>query len=384
MHDQVEEDFFEGEDDEFKPFVVSDGRKSELYKIFIPNLIFTILTLGIFRFWARTRNRRYIFSRMKILGDGFEYTGTGGELFKGFLIVFVLIILPFGIIPGYYAQTIAITDFETAQAISSAQGIFFFLLFPVATYRAHRYLLSRTTWRGVRFALTGKTFGYWWRWLVCMILMPITLGLVYPKMQVVLRSYMINNVRFGDQEFNFKTYAGYLYPSFILMLFSAVAFFIIYGFAVVTLTSGTFLSTLVLFNGGELTLKDHLDTPMITALIVSGMLSILFGFCLFTAVTSIYARKVFNHFVSATSLGESEFRADIDYWTFAQFHFVNMLLSVLSLGLAYPIVACRYMGFLAENVEGFNIENIQKTLHIERDDLKTGEGLADALDAGAI
>ena len=71
-----------------------DGRIGEMYVIFLTNLIYTILTFGIYRFWAKTRERRYFLSRMELMGDRLEYTGTGGELFRGFLVVFLLIISP--------------------------------------------------------------------------------------------------------------------------------------------------------------------------------------------------------------------------------------------------------------------------------------------------
>ncbi len=43
-----------------------DGRLGELYRIFLVNLLLTIITLGIYRFWAITRWRRYFWSRMVI------------------------------------------------------------------------------------------------------------------------------------------------------------------------------------------------------------------------------------------------------------------------------------------------------------------------------
>lgn len=56
------------------PALIYDGKISELYRIFALNVLFKILTLGIFRFWAITRYRRYIWSRMQFQGERFEYT----------------------------------------------------------------------------------------------------------------------------------------------------------------------------------------------------------------------------------------------------------------------------------------------------------------------
>ena len=76
-----------------------DGRLSELYAIFIPNLLLTIVTLGVYRFWAITRMRRYLWSRFVFLGERFEYTGTGGELFRGFLLA-MLVLAALGLVRG--------------------------------------------------------------------------------------------------------------------------------------------------------------------------------------------------------------------------------------------------------------------------------------------
>ena len=56
------------------------------------------MTFGLYRFWARTRLRRYIWSSIKPGGDSFEYTGTGLEKFLGFLIALVVIMVYSGIL----------------------------------------------------------------------------------------------------------------------------------------------------------------------------------------------------------------------------------------------------------------------------------------------
>lgn len=72
-----------------------DGQTGEVYKIWLLNLILSILTLGIYRFWGKARMRRYMTAGFSLGDDRFEYTGTGGELFWGFLkaLFFVMIFL---------------------------------------------------------------------------------------------------------------------------------------------------------------------------------------------------------------------------------------------------------------------------------------------------
>ena len=63
-----------------------NGRFGGLYRIFLLNLLLTIVTVGIWRFWAGARMRRYVWSRTSSLGDPFEYDSTGGQLFLGWVL----------------------------------------------------------------------------------------------------------------------------------------------------------------------------------------------------------------------------------------------------------------------------------------------------------
>ena len=71
-----------------------DGRAGEVGKIALSNSLLGLVTLGIYRFWAKTRLRRYLWSHVSMEGDRFEYTGRGIELFIGFLIAGVLSLKP--------------------------------------------------------------------------------------------------------------------------------------------------------------------------------------------------------------------------------------------------------------------------------------------------
>ena len=75
------------------------GDTGELFKIYLVNFLLTVITLGIYRFWGKTRIRRYLWSHIEILGDRLEYIGTPKELLIGFLIVLVFVLVPLFAIP---------------------------------------------------------------------------------------------------------------------------------------------------------------------------------------------------------------------------------------------------------------------------------------------
>ena len=63
------------------------GNWKDYLPIAATNVLLIIVTLGIYRFWAKARERRYLWSRTHFIDDQFEWTGTGKEMFVGFLFV---------------------------------------------------------------------------------------------------------------------------------------------------------------------------------------------------------------------------------------------------------------------------------------------------------
>ncbi|MCX6613298.1 MAG: DUF898 family protein, partial [Acidobacteria bacterium] len=64
---------------------VYHGVGTDLFGMRIYHLLLTILTLGVFSFWGKTRVRKYLCSQAEFLGDRFCFHGTGKELFQGWL-----------------------------------------------------------------------------------------------------------------------------------------------------------------------------------------------------------------------------------------------------------------------------------------------------------
>src|SRR3546814_5539729 len=54
-----------------------EGNWRDYAPIAFTNLLLTIVTLGIYRFWATTRTRRYLWANTRFIDDRLEWTGTG-------------------------------------------------------------------------------------------------------------------------------------------------------------------------------------------------------------------------------------------------------------------------------------------------------------------
>ncbi|HBU99679.1 YjgN family protein [Thalassospira lucentensis] len=176
------------------------GRWQDVLKLCCWNTLWTILTLGIFRFWAKTRMRRYIWSNIVIDGDALEYTGRGLELFLGFVIVtliFVPVILALNLIGSMLpAHLMMLPMIFTYIAVA--------FLFFVATYRATRYRYSRTFWRGIRARLSGSAFKYALIGFGTSIVTLLSLGLLAPLGFIATTRYQTDNTWIGDTQARFN------------------------------------------------------------------------------------------------------------------------------------------------------------------------------------
>lgn len=190
------------------------GALDELLGISLVNLVLTIVTIGFYRFWARVKVRRYLWAHLALDEEPFEYTGTGLELFVGFLIAVFGFIVPISIafaVLDFVIQSRA-PEFEPLLNLTFALGYLFLL--GVALYRARRYRFSRTLWRGIRFAQDGSSAAYGGRYLGYMLLSIVTLGWYVPEKNLRLWSFALNHTYYGGVRFQFKYHGHPLYRSF--------------------------------------------------------------------------------------------------------------------------------------------------------------------------
>ena len=192
-----------------------DGRHVPFAKIVAVNALYQLLTGMIFRFWARTRERKYLWSHVRLGDDRLEYTGTGLELFLGFLIVLAVVLFP--VIGGFTLVMILFGDDPVVFGVVYALYILVlvFLMY-VAVYRARRYRLTRTLWRGIRGTLTGSPVRYALAAMGYMLLVMLTLGLASPVMRIALVRREIENMHLGSRPFTFHGKVGDLFKLWVL------------------------------------------------------------------------------------------------------------------------------------------------------------------------
>src|SRR2546422_683374 len=134
------------------------GHAGTLFGIQIVNMLRALLTLGGYYFWGKARVRCYVFGQTALEGDRFAYHGTGGELARGFaraMAFFILPVIALNLLPRLLGAGPLLE--RSAQLLGYVVVSVFM---PIAAVGAHRYRLSRTSWRGIPLSFRGRTPGF--------------------------------------------------------------------------------------------------------------------------------------------------------------------------------------------------------------------------------
>ncbi|QOZ13027.1 DUF898 domain-containing protein [Bradyrhizobium sp. CCBAU 51765] len=175
------------------------GNRSEFRRMVTRGAMLELVTFGFYRFWLVTDIRRHLWANTAIDGDAAEYTGRAKELLIGFLVALAILV------PIYLAYFLIGIEFERWQGFASLPLFIGFYAFgQFAIFRARRYRLTRTVWRGVRFWMDGSGWAYSLRAMLWGLLVFLTLGLALPWRAAALERYKMQHTHYGDLSGDFE------------------------------------------------------------------------------------------------------------------------------------------------------------------------------------
>ena len=179
--------------------VAFSGSRGEFFDLAKRGAALELVTLGFYRFWLLTDIRRHLWSNTLVEGDAAEYTGRGKELLIGFLVALAILV------PIYLAYFFLGLEAERLQAFASLPLFAFLYLFTqFALYRARRYRLARTVWRGVRFWMNGSGWSYAWRAALWGVWVFASLGLALPWRAAALERFKMKHTHYGNLQGSFE------------------------------------------------------------------------------------------------------------------------------------------------------------------------------------
>lgn len=336
------------------------------------NGVLRILTLGVYHFWGKTEVRQRIWSAVRINGEPLEYRGTGGELLRGFLIVFLVVLLPM-LLVGLAASLLS----QAVYAIYTlALWVVLFLLSGIGIHRARRYRLSRTRWRGIRGGLSGNSGAFAWTYLWTLLLIPFTLGWIVPWRTVLLQRALMQDTRFGDKAFTFTATTGPLYQRFFLVWL---------GTLLLVIATGAALVGIALIGMQQPPPGLPQAMPAVRPESVVAMIGVvLVALLVFAMLRGWYSARVLNYFAAETRLESAGFTLNATAPSLVWLVASNYLIRILSLGFLSAVTEARSMRYIVDRLScegaiawggiGQNPDAL----------LQRGEGLAEAFNVDAF
>ena len=383
------------------------GRRAPLFWLALKTGVFTVLTLGLYRFWMKTRLRRWYWSAIRPGGLPLEYVGDPVEKLLGFLIAVVILAFYTGLVN----LVLTFASFALFQGNVVAYALSFAGLVPLwfyAQYRARRYVLARTRWRGLRFGLAPGAWGYAGRALWHWALTILSLGLLWPRMTFWLEKYRTDRTSYGTAQMVQGGRWQMLYPAtrpmFVaaaLALASAVAGYALpqpgpaVGLGILAAMTAVYgvahyrVRSLQLLTGakrlGGVGLK--LDASPFRILMIHVLGYLLAGFALALPLMALGAIAValqLPHLLEDTGAPDLDSLRGLPRWGLIGLS-VLLYFAVFLLWSAFThcFVTLPALRHYARGLQITGADHLATIRQRDRDEVQQAEGFAEALDVGA-
>lgn len=297
------------------------GKISGMYPLWIKNVFLQIITLMIYKPWAKTVMRKYIFGSITVFGDRLEYSGTGRELFAGILKAFMII----AILPAILGIVLLLLSPENSAIIKFSTQVFTYVLVVIllfyAKYSSLRYRLSRTRWRGIKSGISGNAAKYVVIRILRGLLDIITFNITGATSALTARKYLIESLYVGNQKAKFTGHVKAL--------------------------TGTNVKTLLL-------------------------IPFTFGM---SRIWYIVALR--NYTWNSIKIGGVSFLGTFQVWPTIRLWYGNLFILIFTLGLGMPICIHRSVSFLTSNVKVIGDMSDAELLQNTQNSDVTGEGIED-------
>lgn len=359
------------------------GNWREYAPIALSNLALIIVTIGFYRFWATARERRYLWSRTRFIDDRLEWTGTGREMFIGFLIVMLVIAGPILFIQFGFNALILRGHYVWAGIGMFLVYLFMLYLGGFARFRALRYRLSRTWWHGIR----GGSDDPGWEYGISALWKPVmgvlAFGMLIPWSMVSLWNQRWRLMSFGSETFecDASSTRGSLLARWILMLFSPIVIYILV--IVVGVLGALAFAALTGIKAPDVEALAQ-DKRIIAGGIAVLALFVLAFYFIIAVVGVIYYSAYLREVVGSLRLGNMSFSftARSKDWIKLFLGDVGLIIGTLGIGIVF--LGYRHWSFFIRHLDAIGDMDpstiTQSTTSLQRE----AEGLADAFDIGAI
>ncbi len=266
------------------------GNGTEYFRIWIVNVLLSILTLGIYSAWAKVRRNQYFYGNTRLDDAAFEYLADPKKIMKGRMIA-----------GGIFLIFNLLSQMHSVLTVVFLPVFFFGV--PWVVIRTLAFRAYNSAYRNIRFgfkATYGQAFKAFVLWP--MAALP-TLGLLIPHVYQLQKRFIVENSRYGKTQFTFHATSREYYRIFLI-----AGLFLIAGVGVIGMT-----------------IALHMPKPIIILFLPL----YLFMFA-YVSVSST------NLFYRSTRLGSHRFKGILETKGYLALVLTNTLATALTLGLFTP------------------------------------------------
>lgn len=282
------------------------GEGLEYFKIWIVNILLTVLTLGIYSAWATVRNNRYFYSNLYLDNHNFSYLAQPLTILKGRLIAIAV----------FAAYTIISQSYPIVGIVLA---LVFTLAIPYFVIQSIAFSRRMTAYRNIQFRFNASYGEAFMAFIIWPILGVLSIGILYPLAIVKTVKFMVNNSSYGTTKFNFSgTYSDY-------------------GIIFLTMIGVGLVLGLPVWGIGFMVPALAPILPLVSLLIYLGL-----GIYFMT--------QTYNLFFNKVSLNDHTFNGSFDMISLAKVIITNIFLIVVTLGLYLPAAKVRMVKYVANHV----------------------------------
>ena len=301
------------------------GSGREYFRIWIVNLLLSIVTLGIYSAWAKVRRLNYFYRNTRLAGASFDYHAS-----------------PIAILKGRIAAALLFGGYTVAGAVSPLFGLaaaaVVGLALPWMLSRSLRFRMHNSSYRGLRFQFHGPTSSAYWVFLVLPVLSFFTFFTLTPFAHHRMKRYQHQHSAYGRTGFTFLAPASEFLVTYLLAisLFVGVMFL-----AFLAMLVGIAIAT------GRTPANSDAPPEMSPSLLL-GMLPFFLVYASgLLAVRALLTARLQNQIWSTMRLGDHRFRCRINGAKLFGVMWTNIVATVFTLGLFTPFAQIRYARFIA-------------------------------------
>lgn len=361
------------EDKMLKPVTLEfNGKAGEYFRVWIVNILLSIITLGIYSAWAKVRNKQYFYGNTVLDGSPFEYTASPIAILKGRIIV----------VSALVAVSILSQFYPLANLIFFA---LFFLLTPWLVMRSMMFNARYTSYRNLNFSFQRNLVDAVKIFIGLTLLVILTLGLAYPWLIHAIQKYRVDNHGFGQYIFHFKSSIKAFYKYHIIGLIIMILTLVI----IVVMSGASMTSIMGAMNADP---EANSATPSMASMsIVFATVVYFMGYYLAYAYVQA---NVFNTVWSNTSLNKASahvltaqtvplmaFNGKLGTGKMLFIYLTNTLGIILSVGLLIPWAKIRLARYRIESVNVSSLADLKVITANQQEQVGTvGSEMGDFLD----